>query len=78
MAFKKSNEYTLKQAIEEMTARGRSINVTLIFSLTRHRQVIEAFLNGLERLIGAGGDPSRADPMGSSPTRRDARRIAEP
>ena len=44
-------------AIEEMTARGRSINVTLIFSLTRHRQVIEAYLTGLERLIVAGGDP---------------------
>jgi transaldolase len=44
-------------AIEEMTARGRSINVTLIFSLTRHEQVIEAYLRGLERLVGAGGDP---------------------
>jgi len=44
-------------AIEEMTARGRSINVTLIFSLRRHRQVIEAYLTGLERLIAAGGDP---------------------
>src|SRR5206468_10524351 len=28
-------------AIEETTARGRSINVTLIFSLSRHRQVAE-------------------------------------
>ena len=46
-------------AIEEMTARGRSINVTLIFSLSRHRQVIEAYLTGLERLIKSGGDPSR-------------------
>jgi transaldolase len=46
-------------AIEEMTARGRSINVTLIFSLSRHRQVIEAYLRGLERLVNTGGDPSR-------------------
>ena len=46
-------------AIEEMTARGRSINVTLIFSLARHRQVIEAYLGGLERLVAPGGDPSR-------------------
>jgi len=45
-------------AIEEMTARGYSINVTLIFSLTRHRQVIEAYLKGLERLTARGGDPS--------------------
>ena len=43
-------------AIEEMTARGRSINVTLIFSLARHRQVVESYLTGLERLIVAGGD----------------------
>jgi transaldolase len=46
-------------AIEEMTARGRSVNVTLIFSLERHRQVIEAYLAGLERLVAVGGDPSR-------------------
>jgi transaldolase len=45
-------------AIDEMTARGYSINVTLIFSLTRHRQVAEAYLRGLERLVASGGDPS--------------------
>jgi transaldolase len=45
-------------AIEEMTARGYAINVTLIFSLTRHRQVAEAYLRGLERLVATGGDPS--------------------
>jgi transaldolase len=52
-------------AIEEMTARGRSINVTLIFSLRRHRQVIEAYLAGLERLFAAGGDPSRVHSVAS-------------
>jgi transaldolase len=46
-------------AIEEMTAHGHSINVTLIFSLSRHRQVAEAYLRGLERLVASGGDPSR-------------------
>ena len=35
-------------AIEAMVAEGRSINVTLIFSLTRYRQVLEAYLSGLE------------------------------
>jgi transaldolase len=45
-------------AIEEMTARGYSINVTLIFSLSRHVQVAKAYLSGLERLVAAGGDPS--------------------
>jgi transaldolase len=38
-------------AFEEMIARERSINATLIFSLSRHAQVIEAYLHGLERLI---------------------------
>jgi transaldolase len=53
------------EAIEEMTARGYSINVTLIFSLTRHRQVIEAYLAGLERLVAAGGDPSHVHSVAS-------------
>jgi len=45
-------------AIEDMIAAGRSINVTLIFSLERHREVMEAYLRGLERLVAAGGDPA--------------------
>jgi transaldolase len=44
-------------AVEEMIARGRSINVTLIFSLERYRLVAEAYLRGLERLVDGGGDP---------------------
>jgi transaldolase len=52
-------------AIEEMTASGYSINVTLIFSLNRHRQVAEAYLHGLERLIAAGGDPGRVHSVAS-------------
>jgi transaldolase len=52
-------------AIEEMTARAYAINVTLIFSLTRHRQVAEAYLRGLERLVDSGGDPSRVHSVAS-------------
>ncbi len=52
-------------AIEQMTARGYSINVTLIFSLTRHRQIAEAYVRGLERLIAAGGDPARVHSVAS-------------
>ena len=44
-------------AIEECIARGRSINVTLIFALDRYREVAEAYIRGLERLVEAGGDP---------------------
>jgi transaldolase len=52
-------------AIEEMTARGYAINVTLIFSLTRHRQVAEAYVRGLERLVASGGEPSRIHSVAS-------------
>jgi transaldolase len=52
-------------AIEEMTARGYSINVTLIFSLSRHVQVAKAYRRGLERLVAAGGDPSRVHSVAS-------------
>jgi transaldolase len=45
-------------AIEECIARGRSINVTLIFSLERYAEVAEAYIRGLERLVESGGDPS--------------------
>jgi transaldolase len=46
-------------AIEEMIARGRSINVTLIFGLDRYSEVAEAYIRGLERLVEGGGDPTR-------------------
>ena len=36
--------------IQQMIAEGRSINVTLIFSLDRYSRVMEAYLAGLERL----------------------------
>jgi len=42
-------------AIEEMIAEGRSINITLIFSLQMYRRIIEAYLRGLERRAASGG-----------------------
>jgi transaldolase len=36
-------------AIQAMIAEGRNINVTLIFSLDRYKDVIEAYITGLER-----------------------------
>lgn len=45
-------------AIEEMISAGKSINVTLIFSLERYRAVAGAYIRGLQRLVAAGGDPS--------------------
>jgi transaldolase len=39
-------------AIQQMISEGRSINVTLIFSLGRYGEVMEAYLSGLEACEG--------------------------
>jgi transaldolase len=44
------------EAISRCLAEGISINVTLIFSLSRYAQVVEAFLTGLERAHDRGVD----------------------
>jgi transaldolase len=43
-------------AIRTSIAAGINVNVTLIFSIARYREVIEAYLGGLEELAEAGGD----------------------
>jgi transaldolase len=40
-------------AIEQLTAHGVNVNVTLLFSLLRYEQVIDAYLAGLERRVAA-------------------------
>jgi transaldolase len=45
-------------AITAALAEGISINVTLIFSLERYGQVIDAFMAGLEQALAAGRDIS--------------------
>ncbi len=52
-------------AIRALIAEGRSINVTLIFSLERYREVIEAYISGLEALVGHGGDASKVASVAS-------------
>src|SRR3954452_13437054 len=47
------------KSIEDSIAAGIPINVTLIFSLERHREVAEAYIRGLERFVESGGDPSK-------------------
>jgi transaldolase len=44
-------------AIEDVIAKGHSINVTLIFSLKRYAEVAESYIRGIERLVAEGGDP---------------------
>ena len=46
------------QAIEDTIAKGIPVNVTLIFSLERHREVAEAYIRGVQRFVDGGGDPS--------------------
>src|SRR3954447_1681624 len=53
------------QAIEDTIAAGINVNVTLIFSLERHRKVAEAYIRGLQRLVEDGGDPSKVHSVAS-------------
>jgi transaldolase len=46
------------QAIEDTIAAGIPVNVTLIFSLERYREVAQAYIRGIRRFIDGGGDPS--------------------
>src|SRR5438093_8023616 len=48
-----------------MIASGRNINVTLIFSLERHKGVMEAYVRGLEKLVESGGDPATVHSVAS-------------
>lgn len=45
-------------AIEALTAEGICVNVTLIFSLSRYKEVMNAYLSGLEKRVVAGKDIS--------------------
>ena len=53
-------------AIQQMIAEGRSINVTLIFSLDRYERVMEAYIAGLEQYAATpGADLSRVASVAS-------------
>jgi transaldolase len=52
-------------AIEETIASGVSVNITLIFSLERYRDVARAYIRGLQRLVEGGGDPSKVASVAS-------------
>jgi transaldolase len=46
-------------AVTDVIGRGISVNVTLIFSLERYREVMDAYLSGLEKAKAAGLDLSQ-------------------
>ncbi|HEX3214137.1 MAG TPA: transaldolase, partial [Actinomycetota bacterium] len=52
-------------AIGASIAAGINVNVTLIFSIRRYREVLEAYLSGLEELAASGGDLSEVASVAS-------------
>ena len=52
-------------AIRQMIADGRSVNVTLIFSLNRYAEVMEAYVSGLEDRMMSGNAISHVQSVAS-------------
>ena len=44
-------------AISHLIGEGLNVNVTLLFSVDRYREVHEAYIEGLEHFLANGGDP---------------------
>jgi transaldolase len=42
------------RVFEELTARGVNVNVTLLFSVERYREIADAYIRGLQRRVEAG------------------------
>jgi transaldolase len=52
-------------AITDLISRGISVNVTLIFSIPRYIQVMDAYINGLEKRLASGDDISHITSVAS-------------
>lgn len=52
-------------AVRQVIAAGINVNVTLIFSLERYQQVMDAYLSGLEDRLLAGGEIERIHSVAS-------------
>lgn len=52
-------------AVRQLIGEGISVNVTLIFALDRYRDVMAAYLDGLETFIELGGDPAHVASVAS-------------
>jgi transaldolase len=52
-------------AIRALIGEGISVNVTLIFSLDRYGEVMNAYMDGLEDLLAVGGDLSSVSSVAS-------------
>ncbi len=53
------------RAVEELTARGVNVNVTLIFSLEQYRKTFNAYTDGITRYIEDGGDAAKVRSVAS-------------
>ena len=52
-------------AIYDQISKGNNINITLIFSVDRYDEVVDAYLSGLEKLHRDGGDVSKVASVAS-------------
>lgn len=52
-------------AIQSCLAHGINVNVTLLFSVARYREVVEAFLSALERRVASGQSVDRVASVAS-------------
>ena len=52
-------------AIQSVISEGINVNVTLIFSVTRYREVMEAYIGGLERRVDGGHPVDRVASVAS-------------
>jgi transaldolase len=52
-------------AIEDAVAGGHAINITLIFSLQRYTEVVDAYVRGLERRVSEAGSLERVNSVAS-------------
>jgi transaldolase len=54
------------EAIEELTAQGVNVNITLIFSVEQYVQTAQAYLRGIVRLLQKGGPVSKVRSVASA------------
>jgi transaldolase len=52
-------------AVRQLISEGVNVNITLMFSQLHYEAVAQAYMDGLDRLVGQGGDPSRVASVAS-------------
>jgi len=53
------------EAFEEITAKGINVNVTLLFSVSRYREIAQAWIRGVERCLNDGRSVERLHSVAS-------------